>query len=274
MLRGIAKGAAALLWAGLYLNSGAMAQVADAAGAEPAAEIAAEAPATPEAETLPEASAETIVDLAPEAVAAVAETSEIIAPAHVDLLLMPTDAKVVFITTGGAEQRADWSEAAKQNFDSHMVAKIDASGKSHIRFDPSRHEADEDITQLLLLWDVVATSTGTPMPHKGKKFDSNHGLTLGSSASKLADAYGADKAVFVSHYSQIESGGVFLTQVMIGAATGYVPPSSNVRATTTRLVDLKTGNILSTGSAFGGDARSADESQGITTRMLKSISFN
>jgi hypothetical protein len=272
MKGGIVKGAAALLWVGFCLNSGAIAQITDTAGAEPAAEIAAEAPAATGPESVPEDGAETVAEIAPEAV--VAETAEVVAPPHVDLLLMPADAKVVFITTGGAEQRADWSQAAKQNFDSHLAANMDASGKSHVRFDPARHEADEDITQLLLLWDVVAASTGTPMPHKGKKFDSNQGLTLGSSASKLADAYGADKAVFVSHYSQIESGGVFLTQVMIGAATGYVPPSANVRATTTRLVDLKSGNILSTGSAFGGDARSVDESQGITTRMLKSISFN
>ncbi|MFN3912876.1 hypothetical protein [Hyphomonas sp.] len=233
-------------------------------------------PAAIVADVAPETLPEIIAPISPaEAEAPVSVAPPVTSPApHVDFLMMPADARIMFITTGGAELRADWTEAAKTNFNTHMASKLEAAGKSRIPFDPARHEADEDISQLLLLWDVVAASTGTPMPHKGKKLDSNQKLTLGKSAIKLADAYGADKAIFVSHYSQIESGGVFLTQVMIGAATGYVPPSANVRATSTRIVDLKTGDILSTGSAFGGDARDPEESGGITTRMLKSISFN
>lgn len=189
-------------------------------------------------------------------------------------LMMPPQAKIMFITTGGAELRADWTETAKTHFANHTVAGFESAGKTIAHFDPASVEADAELRQLLLLWDVVAASTGTPMPHKGKKFDSNQKLTLGPSASRLADTYGAEKAVFVDHYSQIESGGVFLAQVMIGAATGYVPASANVRATTLRVVDLRTGDIISTGTVIGGDARDLEESKGITSRMMKSLDLD
>jgi hypothetical protein len=272
MFRKFAKGAAALLCAGVCLNFLAVAQTAGEAAEQPAAETVEAAP--PEAVTAaPEAVSEVVPVAEPAPVLAEA-AAPAPAPQEVDYLLMPITAEVRFITTGGSEVRADWTEAAKDNFEKHMELKLDSAGKSRVEFDPAKHETDDEIQQLLLLWEVVAASTGTPMPHKGKKLDSNQNLTLGKTASKLADLYGADKAVFVNHYSQIESGGVFLTQVMIGAATGYVPPSANVRATTTRVVDLETGKILSTGSAFGGDPRDLEESLGITTRMLKSISLN
>lgn len=268
MFRKFARGAAALLCAGVCLNFLAAAQTAETDAEQPAAETVEATP--PQA---PEAVPEVVTVTEPSPVVAEA-AAPLVAPQEVDFLMMPITAEVRFITTGGMEVRADWTEAAKDNFETHMETKLDSAGKSHIDFDPAKHETDDEIQQLLLLWEVVAASTGTPMPHKGKTLDSNQNLTLGKTASKLADVYGADKAVFVNHYSQIESGGVFLTQVMIGAATGYVPPSANVRATTTRIVDLETGEILSTGSAFGGDARDPGESLGITTRMLKSISLN
>lgn len=272
MFRKFAKGAAALLYAGVCLNVAAVAQTADQDSEQPSAVTVEAAPletAAPVSDIVPEGAG------TPESLPVVSEVAETSpAPQDVDFLLMPITAEIRFITTGGAEVRADWTEAAKDNFETHMGSKLESAGKSRIDFDPSKHETDDEIQQLLLLWEVVAASTGTPMPHKGKKLDSNQNLTLGKAASKLAEVYGADKAVFVNHYSQIESGGVFLTQVMIGAATGYVPPSANVRATTTRIVDLETGDILSTGSAFGGDARDPAESLGITTRMMKSISLN
>jgi len=272
MFRKFAKGAAALLCAGVCLNFLAVAQTVESDAELPVTETVAAAP--PEAvATAPEAVAE-VASAAETAPLATEATTPAAAPKDVDYLMMPIAAEIRFITTGGAEVRADWTEAAKDNFETHVEASLDSAGKSRIDFDPAKHETDDEIQQLLLLWEVVAASTGTPMPHKGKKLDSNQNLTLGKTASKLADVYGADKAVFVNHYSQIESGGVFLTQVMIGAATGYVPPSANVRATTTRIVDLETGEILSTGSAFGGDARDPGESLGITTRMMKSISLN
>lgn len=266
----VRKGAAAALAMSVCLTLVATAQAEGEAGK----------PASIEAEATPAAG--------PAIVAAATETAEVndtagtvssplpaAAPVRkADMLLMPPEATVMFITTGGAEMRADWSEAAKENFSKHMIASLDGAGKSIVHFDPAHTERDPDLSQLLLLWDVVTASTGTPMPHKGKKLDSNERLTLGASAARLADAYGADKAAFVNHYSQIESGGVFFAQVMIGAATGYVPASANMRATTTRIVDLRTGDIISTSSVAGGDARDVEESRGITSRMMKSISLN
>lgn len=273
MLRINRKGAVAALTLAACLNLAAMAQTDGETGA-------AAVPAAISAEA--EAAAEAAAPAVEEAIAPPAETpaiaeAEAPVPAAVktaDILLMQPDAKVMFITTGGAEMRADWSEAARDNFRTHMISNLDAAGKSIVHFDPAHTEREPELSQLLLLWEVVSASTGTPMPHKGKKLDSNAKLTLGKSARKLADAYGADKAAFVNHYSQIESGGVFFAQVMIGAATGYVPASANMRATTTRIVDLQTGDIISTSTVAGGDPRDVEESQGITSRMMKSIALN
>jgi hypothetical protein len=273
MLMTTRKGAVAALTLAACLNLVAVAQTDGETGA-----VAAPADIEAETETAPAA----IEDSAESAAVLPAETASIAeaatpAPAVVksaDILLMPPDAKVMFITPGGAEMRADWSEAARDNFRTHMITNLYAAGQSIVHFDPAHTEREPELSQLLLLWEVVSASTGTPMPHKGKKLDSNAKLTLGKSAQKLADAYGADKAAFVNHYSQIESGGVFLAQVMIGAATGYVPASANMRATTTRIVDLQTGDIISTSTVAGGDPRDVEESQGITSRMMKSISLN
>ncbi|MBY9065805.1 hypothetical protein K1X12_02790 [Hyphomonas sp. WL0036] len=266
----IARSAAALLTGFLCLNLTAIAQ-SDGEHAAESAEVAALA-APAEASAIDEVSAKAIAVEAD--MATLPEATAVPVVKYADILMMPPKAQVVFITTGGAETRADWSEAAKENFHNHMIANLEGQGKSIVHFDPQTVDADPELGQLLLLWDVVAMSTGTPMPHKGKAFTSNQKLTLGKDAGRLAALYGADKAMFVNHYSQIESGGVFLTQVMIGAATGYVPASANMRATTTRIVDLKTGDIISTSTAAGGDARDVEESQGITSRMMKNITLN
>ena len=176
MFRKFAKGAATLLCAGVCLKFLAVAQTAESGAEPPAAETA--AVAAPEAvATAPEAVAE-IASAAETAPLATEVSAPAPAPKDVDYLMMPIAAEIRFITTGGAEVRADWTEAAKDNFETHMEASLDSAGKSRVDYDPAKHETDDEIQQLLLLWEVVAASTGTPMPHKGKKLDSNQNLTI------------------------------------------------------------------------------------------------
>ncbi len=127
MLRINRKGAVAALALAVCLNLAAMAQTDGETGT-----VTAPAEIEVDAETAPAA----IEDSAESAAALPAETASIAEaatplPAAVktaDILLMPPDARVMFITTGGAEMRADWSEAARENFRTHMVANLDAAG--------------------------------------------------------------------------------------------------------------------------------------------------
>ncbi len=183
---------------------------------------------------------------------------------------MEPSAKVHFITTGGAELRADWSEAAKINFDTHFHSQLSDAGYSVIKFDPEQEKADT-LEQLLLLYEVASSQTGLVMPHKGKGITANANLTLGKDAQILKEAHGTDDALFVTHYSQIESGGVFASQVAIAALTGYAPASQNVRLTDGRMVDLETGDFGKAFTAYGGDPRDETESFGITERILQKI---
>lgn len=184
-------------------------------------------------------------------------------------VVMPANAEIVFITTGGAEVRADWSEQAKFNLHGHVVDQLSAGGSAVVRFDEEA-EQSEDLEQLLLLYQLVASSAEIPMPHKGGWL-SNRDLTLGETASLIGEGYDAEQAVFVDHYSQIESGGVFLTQVAIGVATGYTPPSQNVRSTAVTIIDLETGDLVDRNFAPMGDARSESESASIIRRVLRGM---
>ncbi|RKQ96048.1 hypothetical protein [Maricaulis maris] len=184
-------------------------------------------------------------------------------------LIMEPNAEIIFITTGGAEVRADWTEAATNNLRGHFSDQISSAGYTVTGFDSDAQHADE-IQQLLYLFELVSASADLNMPHKGGR-GSNHDITLGETASLLREHYNADRAIFVDHYSQIESGGVFMTQVLVGTATGFTPPSQNVRATIGTIIDLETGDIVERAQATLGDARDEGESAGIVTRVLNNL---
>lgn len=185
-------------------------------------------------------------------------------------LVMEPNAEVVFITTGGAEVRADWTAAAKSNLRGWFDTEIADLGYDTMLFDESA-EQDAELEQLLLLYEVMSASIDLSMPHKGGGMGSNYDLTLGDSVSLLADAHDTDYAVFIDHYSQIESGGVFMTQVLVGAATGYTPPSQNIRLTAGTVVDLGSGDVVDRNIVFMGDPRDPDESNGIVRRIMNDL---
>jgi hypothetical protein len=186
-----------------------------------------------------------------------------------DYLIMEPNAEVVFITTGGAEVRADWTAQAKENLFSHFDTQVGEQGFDTVAFDADA-ERNDQLDQLLLLYEVVAQHAGDNMPHKGG-VGSNMDLTLGSDAALLGDTYDSDYAVFIDHYSQIESGGVFMTQVMIGVATGYTPPSQNIRLTAGTVIDLQTGDLVDREWVVMGDPRDVDESANIVSRIMNNL---
>lgn len=190
-----------------------------------------------------------------------------------DYLVMEPNAQVVFITTGGAEVRADWTEAAKTNLRNGFDNQVGERGHNTTRFDEGA-DRSEELEQLLLLYEVVSQSVDLRMPHKGGEMRSNHDITLGASASLLSEAYDTDYAIFIDHYSQIESGGVFMTQVLVGAATGVSIPSQNIRLTAGTVVDLETGDIVDRRAVFMGDPRDVDESANIVRRIMNDLALS
>lgn len=190
-----------------------------------------------------------------------------------DFLLMEPNAEVVFVTTGGADVRADWSETAKENFKTNFSEVLTGQGYSFAAYEAAEQPSD-DVEQLLLLQELVTQSLTMNIPHKEGKGWNNTDLTLGPTASLLKDEHGANRAVFVDHRSQIESSGVFMMQVAIGAATGYVPPSQNLRFSRVSVYDLDTGELLNTKFHGFGDPRNIDESRNIVTNLTKDFNFD
>ena len=189
-----------------------------------------------------------------------------------DILLMQPNAEVVFITTGGAEVRADWSEAANENFSTHMENQLEVGGHSLLIYEVAE-EAAEEIEQLLLLQELVTQSIGLVMPHKSQAGQTNQDLSLGTTISSLREMYDADYVLFTDHYSQIESGGVFLMQVAFAAGTGVAPPSQNLRFTRATVFDMETGDVVDTDIHMFGDPRDVGESSTIVSNLLKDIEF-
>ena len=189
-----------------------------------------------------------------------------------DYLVMPPNAEVVFITTGGAEPRADWSDAARMNFESHVSDQLTANGHSFMSYETSEDTSD-DIEQLMLLQELVTASLSMHIPHKEGNGYNNTDLSLGDSVSLLRGENDVDEVLFVDHYSQIESSGVFLMAVAVGTVTGYVPPSNNVRFSRFSTFDMETGDLTNTAIHMFGDPRDVGESQNIVSNLMRGMSL-
>ena len=187
-----------------------------------------------------------------------------------DILLMTPNAEVVFITTGGSEVRADWTAQAKENFTNHFENHVEGAGLSVAHFNDEA-EISPELEQLFLLEEVINTTLFSVIPHKQKSGVHHTDLTLGSSAAELKDVYKTDKALFINHYSQIESGGVFLLSAAIVTATGFAPESQNIRFTRGTVFDLETGKLVSTNVHLFGDPRSETDSERITSSVMKGL---
>ena len=188
-----------------------------------------------------------------------------------DYLLMPVNAEVVFVTTGGAEPRADWSEAARENFHTHLNEQLATHG--HVIAQYEEDDSADDIEQLLLLQDIITASFNIHLPHKVGNGWNNTDLTLGETAAMLRGETGADEAMFLDHYSQIESAGVFMVAVAAAAATqgAYTPASQNIRFSRLTTFDLNTGDVIETVVHGFGDPRDAGESSNIVRNLVRGM---
>lgn len=197
------------------------------------------------------------------------------------ILIMEPDVEVTFVTTGGAEPRADWAEQAESNLLAALRQELAESGETVVLFDPNA-EQSEETQQALLLHQAVTSSLAAhvvfvdiaafagALPHQSTQREI---YTLGDSVRHLAPGQDADYALFLTSRSQIESGGLFMTKVLIGAATGYVPASATFRGTSVSVVDLRTGEVVWLGAWNSGDPRNPDEAESIISQIFRQSPF-
>ena len=134
-------------------------------------------------------------------------------------------------------------------------------------------DTSDDIEQLMLLQELVTASLSMHIPHKEGNGFNNTDLSLGDSVSLLRGESDIDEVLFVDHYSQIESSGVFLMAVAVGTVTGYVPPSNNVRFSRFSTFDMETGDLTNTAIHMFGDPRDVGESQNIVSNLMRGMSL-
>ncbi|HVK79890.1 MAG TPA: hypothetical protein VM915_04695 [Verrucomicrobiae bacterium] len=195
----------------------------------------------------------------------------------VSILIMDPDVEVTFVTTGGADVRADWSQQAEANLVQALQTELSQTGERATIYDVNLH-GSPDSEQALLLNEAVtdalaahvvfmdiATFAG-PLPHVTA--ESRETYTLGESVRALAPGAEADYALFMTSRSQIESSGLFMAKVLIGAATGYVPATANFRGTYVSLVDLRTGEVVWLRGWNMGDPRNPDEAASIMNEIF------
>jgi hypothetical protein len=202
------------------------------------------------------------------------------------ILVMEPDVRVNFITTGGAELRADWTEEAKKNLLAALKEELAASGETVIEFNPEDRADDAELQQALLLHRAVAnalaahvvkispTSFAGQLPHQSSRRET---YTLGEGVREIAEGVEADYALFMTSRSQVESGGLVMTKILFSvaatAATGgttvFVPTGfANFKGTYISLVDLRTGEVVWLGSTNLGDPRDAQSAAAIVSAIL------
>ena len=192
------------------------------------------------------------------------------------ILVMQPDVEITFLTTGGAERRSDWQDTARQNLTTALSAELQSTGETLIMHDAAAALSPE-AQQAVLLTDAVTDALTShvmmldPMSYRGPlphQKDQRETYTLGETVRQLAPGVEADYALFTTSRSTIESGGVFMVKVLVGAATGYTPASANWRGTYMTLVDLRTGEVVWVRGWAGGDTRNPNEAVSIVDNIL------
>jgi hypothetical protein len=200
---------------------------------------------------------------------------------HPTVLVMEPDVTVTFLTTGGPEQRADWSQQAETNLTSALMTQLSGVGVQAASYNAAAPESI-DTQQAVLLNQAVTNALAAHvafidpgsfmgnLPHQKIQPET---YTLAETAQQLSPGSTADYAMFLTSHARIESGGVFWTSVMIGAVTGYVPVSTAFRGTYLSLVDMHTGNVVWLKARVMGDPRNPTEAAAIISEILRGGPF-
>lgn len=171
-------------------------------------------------------------------------------------------------STGGLfEPRADWTETAKKNIDTSLVAFQSKLGNKVVFAPEGYGESGQLIDEYTKLFAAVSQSVITYQFFPGnrlptKKRDNKAGVfdwSLGQDIAKLPGAADADYALFIYNKDAYGSTGRKLLQIAAALGPG-LSVKSGEHAGYAGLVDLKTGDLvwLNADGAMGGDVRTAD----------------
>lgn len=188
------------------------------------------------------------------------------------VLVVRPDVQLSLLTTVGInEPRADWSAQATDALANALRENLAGSSYSIQAIDPEDALSGRS-GQLLRLHEAVGSSIATfeygpySLPTKAGEFD----WTLGEGASSLADAYGADYALFTYGGGSYASGGRIATMVVLSAFGVGIPLGSQQAFVS--LVDLRSGRVIWFNSAVAGpnaDMRSPEGADSLVASLLK-----
>jgi hypothetical protein len=190
------------------------------------------------------------------------------------VLLLEPDVQLGLLTASGiTEPRADWSKAAREHLSREIAAQLTTRAHGLKMVDPEA-AMDGRSGQLLRLNNAVGHSIllfnygGLTLPTKGKDLD----WTLGEGVKVLADAHGAQYALFVNASGNYASGGRMAAS--LGMAMLGVAMPLGQQTVIASLVDLKTGQVVWFNFAVAGpnaDMREPEGAATLTASLLKDI---
>lgn len=194
----------------------------------------------------------------------------------VRVLVMPPDVEIGYLTLSGVETREDWNAAAGRELLTALFRNLQAGGEEIVVLDTAAsHKAEA--WQVTLLHRAVAEAVMThlveldpdrymgPLPHKPA---AGLDYTLSEPMAAVAGELEADYAMFLTARARVESGGVIVSKVLVGAATGQAPPGHGFEGTLVSLVDAGTGELVWVGHDDRGDPRDPKAAAKIMKRIF------
>lgn len=194
----------------------------------------------------------------------------------VRVLVMPPDVEIALMTLSGEQAPAEWNRAAERQLMAALIAALEAGGEDVqvFRADAAGAEAAR---QLRLLHAAVIGSIMShvveidpdrfagPLAHKRPgELD----YTLGEGLAALAGQQRADYGLFLSSRARVESGGVMVSKLLVGVATGQAPPGHGYEGTLVSLVEMQRGRLVWLGFTAKGDPRDPKAAAKIIRRIF------
>jgi len=188
------------------------------------------------------------------------------------IVLMPPDIKYYLLTAGGVpEPNAEWTDAAKENFGTAIVAYAESIGTDLTVVDQSNLSSRE------VQYETLHSAVGTTilqnyfgmlkLPSKGEQFD----WSLGPEISSIGEDHNADYALFVFYRDYQASGGRIAFAILAAAAGAGVSTGSEHGFAS--LVDLQTGDIVwfNVVRAGSGELRDENGAAAAVSALFKDI---
>lgn len=185
------------------------------------------------------------------------------------VLIVPADIELYSISAGGVEEpRADWTDAAQQNFKTALFARPELGAN---RIEIGEALLDE-FAEIVALHRAVADAVwmhhvkhGLELPTKEGKLD----WSLGAAVKPLREKTGADYALFTWVRDSYASNERKMTMVAMALLGSFIVGGN--QAAYASLVDLRDGRIVwfNDLDRMWGDLREAQPAQETVDALLK-----